>query len=64
MKIRTNEGIGEPMPLSDLQENNLIFRKMIKYGVILGYLVLIYVILMTYYIIHYNVINNIVARCV
>lgn len=63
MKIKTIGGIAEPMPLTDLQENNLIFRKMIKYAVVLGYLLFFYVVFMTFYIIHNNVLNNIVLRC-
>ena len=64
MRVKTKGGVAEPMPLSDLQENNLIFRKMIKWGIILGYLFFFYLVMMTIYIIRYNVVNNIVSTCV
>ena len=60
MKIKTNEGIAEGMPLSDIQRNNKLLRGFL----ILGILIFAYVLFMTWYIIYFGVVNNIVARCV
>ena len=60
MTIKTNDGIAEGMPLSDIQINN----KMLKGFLILGIIIFAYVLFMTWYIIHFGVVNNIVARCV
>ena len=54
MKIKTNDGIAEGMPLSDIQRNN----KLLKGFLILGIIIFAYVLFMTWYIIHNNVLNN------
>ena len=59
MKIRTKDGIGEALPLTDIQMNNRI----INFLAWILLLFFIYLIWLTWYIIHYGVVNNIVARC-
>ncbi len=57
MKLRTKEGLAEPMPLSDIQRNNRLLNRLIY----LGYVAFIYIVVMTTYIIYNNVVNNILA---
>ena len=67
MHLITKDGKAEPMPLSDLQENNRLMKKLksrIEILAALGIIVVIYVLAMTWYIIDNNVVNNIVASCV
>tara|TARA_R100001530_G_C4234841_1_gene133681 strand:- start:266 stop:448 length:183 start_codon:yes stop_codon:yes gene_type:complete len=60
MKLKTDDGIAEPMPLSDIQRNNRILTAL---GLILsGFF--FYLFWLTYYVIKNNVLNNIVANCV
>ena len=60
MKLKTDDGIAEPMPLSDIQRNNRILTAL---GLILlGFF--FYLFWLTYYVIKNNVLNNIVASCV
>lgn len=35
----------------------------LKYAVILGYLLFAFIIFLFWYVVHHNVLNNIVARC-
>ena len=56
MQIKTPNGIAEPMPLSDIQQNNKQLNRLI----ILGYLAFGYLIVMTTYIIYNNVLGNII----
>lgn len=68
-----NITLGEPQTLTDLERNNRIIEKLAKQDarrdniiialVILGYLFLIFMLYLFYYVIFNNVINNIVARC-
>ncbi len=60
MEIKTEDGIGKGMPLSDIQKNNRLLNRL----VILGWAAFAYLIIMTIYIIYNNVLNNIVAKCV
>jgi len=71
MDILTEKGIAKPMPLSDIQEYNerLAYQgKWLKAAVIvigsLGTSFLLLILWLIYYVIHNNVLNNIVARCV
>ena len=64
MKIKTNDGIAEAMPLSDIQKNNKLLKLLIFVIGILGSLSLIYIFWLTNYIISNNVLNNIVANCI
>lgn len=59
MKIKTQDGISEAMPLSDIQVNN----RMLKSISWIMFFFFIYLIWLTYYVISRNVVNNIVARC-
>lgn len=56
MKIKTKDGIAEPLPLSDIQINNR-WLKVIGFTMFLFF---IYLIWLTYYIISNNVVNNII----
>ena len=60
MQIKTKNGIAESMPLSDIQRNNQLLNKLIY----LGWAALVYIIFMTLYIMYYNVIGNIITKCV
>jgi len=63
MQIKTEKGIAESMPLSDLQENNILIRKYFKYFVIWLYILLALIIMFLIYIKKNNILNNIVANC-
>ena len=71
MEIRTEAGIANPMPLSDLQQYNMRLAyqsKWLKFGVIvvaiLGFAFLLLALWLIWYSITNDVINNIVAHCV
>ena len=67
MKIQTEEGIAESLPLSDIQQNTF-WVKVLVYVVailtLLGWSFFIYLLWVTMYIIENDVINNVVAKCV
>ena len=73
MQIKTNKGIGEPMPLTDIQEYNQrleentaetrrtrkgLYVVAIVMGII-GLMIISYVIWLTWYVIHNQVLTNI-----
>ena len=60
MNLKTKNGLAEPMPLSDIQENN----RWLKAVAVILLLFFAYLIWLTYYVIANNVLNNVVARCV
>jgi len=60
VKLKTDDGIAESMPLSDIQRNNSILTAL---GLILS-VFFFYLFWLTYYVIKNNVLNNIVASCV
>ena len=55
MKLKTPAGIAEPMPLSDLQQNNKKLNNIFYLGIV-GF---IYLLLMTGYIIMNDVLGNV-----
>lgn len=63
MKIETKDGIGEGLPLTDIQMNNKLLKRLLLIILILGSLSLLYIFWLTYYIIKNNVLNNVVAMC-
>lgn len=56
--LKTKKGVGEGMPLTDLQQYNKTLKKLVW----LSWTVFLYVVIMTIYIIQNNVVNNIVAN--
>ena len=59
-KILTKKGLGEPMPLTDLQVYNRrtnVLLGIATFWTIVGLWII-------YYVIKHNVLNNIVARCI
>ena len=60
MEIQTKEGIGKPLPLTDIQQNNRLLRALV---LILAIWTLI-VIWVIWKVMAHDVLNNIVSRCV
>lgn len=60
LRIKTPEGLGEGMPLTDIQQNTKAIRMLA--GAILSWFLL--AVWLIWYIINNNVINNIVANCI
>ena len=67
MNIQTKEGIAVGQPLSDIQEYNIRLKQNTKAIYVVGFIFLIILILififLFWYVHTYNVLNNIVARC-
>ena len=47
-----------------LEKNNTLLQRLITIIVVFGTLGLTYILWLTWYVIHFSVINNIVSRCV
>lgn len=61
-KIRTKEGIAEPMPLSDIQENNRLLRVIVWLGIwIVFTLVCICIFLIVKYPIFARLVNHLIS---
>jgi predicted nucleic acid-binding Zn ribbon protein len=67
MQIKTEEGIAEPLPLSDIQTNNKLLESLLleqKHKNLISMLwILIFILLMLYLKLN-NVVNNIVSNCI
>ena len=71
MRIKTNEGIGEPMSMTDLQRNNILLEKYNKiseryYRMILAFLVafVVLIVWIIWKILSTGAVNNFIASCV
>lgn len=65
--IKTDEGLGTPMPATDLQENNKRLKALEKQQLlanIRGYLWFALVVVLLLYIKFNNILNNYIAACV
>jgi len=58
--LKNRKGLGEPMPLTDVQEYNIRLKNITR----LGWSIFGYVVFMTGYIIYNNVVNNMLADIV
>ena len=58
MKIQTPFGLGEGMPMTDIQRNTFWLR-ILAIGVLSMFVFLVF---MTWYIMHFDVVNTIVAE--
>jgi hypothetical protein len=63
MKLLTKQGIAQGVPLSDIQEYNLRLKWITLTLGSIGSAFFLYLIWVTWYIIHNHVLNNIVQRC-
>jgi len=63
VKLQTEGGIAEPLPLSDIQENNRLLRRLVNAIIAISAIGFIYLFWLTYYLIKNNVVNNIVRAC-
>ena len=59
LRIKTKDGVAEPLSLSDIQINN----RWLKLLAVTMLLFFVYVIWLTIYVIRNNILNNIVANC-
>lgn len=63
MRIKTNEGIGEGVPLTDLQTYNKRLRENTRAIYFIGFIVLGIFVFLFAYIHYFNVLGNVIARC-
>ena len=63
MEIKTKEGIGEPMPLTDIQQNNKLIKAVIVVFGIPLIIITTIILWLIWYIIKNNVIGNILRVC-
>ena len=63
MKIKTNDGIGEGMPLTDLQTYNIRLKENTRAIYLLGFIIFGIFIFLFAYVHKFNVLGNIIARC-
>ena len=77
MEIKTRNGLAEGLPLSDIQENNVLLQynteaildrnriekaRIVVLGIV-GTGLLIYILWLTYYVMRWDVVNNVVRAC-
>ena len=59
MKYRTEEGVAEPIALSDIQENNRLLRQIVTIGWCGFFFTVAVTLYVLWKVIHYNILGNI-----
>lgn len=59
MKLKTDEGIGQPMPLTDIQENNRLLRQIATILWLAFFFMFFVTVFVLWKVIHYDILGNI-----